>query len=377
MAASRTGAGPRVAAERPSDGGPPASGAVGLVRPRSPWKAVVRSGVSLAVVAGIFYGLLRNTDLAEVGDALAEMTALELSGLVLVTVWNTVTYWLVLQSALPGLTLPQAAISSTTSTAVANTVPGGAAFGVVTTTAMYASWGVPGPAIARAVVVTGVWNTFVKLGMPIVALAILAVTDEAGAGLVTAAFCGVVVLALAVGVFALMLRSDELARRVGHLLTVVANRALRVVRRGPVPDWAAAAVRFRRDTIGLLHERWVPLTVFTLISHISLYVVLLVALRDVGVSEQEVSWAEVLGAFTFVRLLTALPVTPGGVGVVELGLTAALVVGGGDQAQVVAAVLVFRGLTYLLPVPFGALTYVMWRRQEHRDRGRSPDAAQR
>jgi putative heme transporter len=377
MAASRTGADSRVAAERLSDGGAVAPGAEGLVRPRSPWKAVLRGGVSLAVVAGIFYGLLRETDLADVGDALAEMTPLELTGLVLVTIWNTVTYWLVLQSALPGLTVPQAAISSTTSTAVANTIPGGAAFGVVTTSAMYASWGFPGPAIARAVVVTGIWNTFVKLGMPILALAILAVNDEAGAGLVTAAFAGVVVLSLAVAVFALMLRSDDLARRIGHLMTVVASRALGLVRRGPVADWGAAAVRFRRDTIGLLRDRWLPLTLSTLISHVSLYVVLLVALRDVGVSEQAVSWAEVLGAFTFVRLLTALPITPGGVGVVELGLTAALVVGGGDQAEVVAAVLVFRGLTYLLPVPFGALTYLLWRREVRRDRGGTPDPAPR
>jgi uncharacterized protein (TIRG00374 family) len=346
-------------------------------RARSSWTAVVRGGVSLAIVAAIFYGLLRDTDLGEVGRAVADMTPLELSGLVLVTVWNTVTYWLVLQSALPGLSLRQAAISSTTSTAVSNTVPGGAAFGIVTTTAMYASWGFPGPAIARAVVVTGVWNTFVKLGMPVVALALLAITDEAGAGLVTAALAGVLVLGLAVAVFALMLRSDELARRVGHLLSVVANRALRVVRRGPVADWGAAAVRFRRDTIGLLHDKWVPLTVTTLISHVSLYIVLLVALRDVGVSESEVSWAEVLGAFTFVRLLTALPITPGGVGVVELGLTAALVVAGGDQSQVVAAVLVFRGLTYLVPVPFGALTYVLWRREDRRARGGTPDPARR
>jgi uncharacterized protein (TIRG00374 family) len=136
-------------------------------------------------------------------------------------------------------------------------------------------------------------------------------------------------------------------------------------------------VRFRRDPIGLLHDQWVPLTVTTLISHVSLYIVLLVALRDVGVSESEVSWAEVLGAFTFVRLLTALPITPGGVGVVELGLTAALVVAGGDQSQVVAAVLVFRGLTYLVPVPFGALTYVLWRREDRRARGGTPDPARR
>jgi uncharacterized protein (TIRG00374 family) len=374
MAFSRTGADTGSAAERPGDDravAPP--GEVPDRRHRG--RSVVRGAISLAVVAAIFAGLLRDTDLAAVGRALADMTTLELAGLLAVTLWNNVTYWLVLQSALPGLTLRQAAISSTTSTAVANTVPGGAAFGVVTTTAMYASWGVPGPAIARAVVVTGVWNTFVKLGMPIVALALLAVTGQAGAGLVGAALAGVLVLAVAVAVFALMLRSDELARRIGHVTTVVANRALRIIRRGPLADWGAAAVRFRRDTIGLLRDKWVPLTLTTLVSHVSLYVVLLVALRDVGVSEQEVSAAEVLGAFTFVRLLTALPITPGGVGVVELGLTAALVVAGGDQAEIVAAVLVFRGLTYLLPVPFGALTYLMWRREEHPAPGGTPDPA--
>jgi putative heme transporter len=373
MAASRTGADQR----RASDAGTAAPGVDEAAQARSRTRAALRSALSVAVVVAIFYGLLRDTDLAEVGRALADMTPLELGGLLAVTLWNTVTYWLVLQSALPGLTLRQAAISSTTSTAVANTVPGGAAFGVVTTTAMYASWGVPGPEIARAVVVTGVWNTFVKLGMPVLALAFLAISDEAGAGLVTAALAGVAVLAVAVVVFALMLRSDELARRIGHLLSTVANRALRVVRRGPVPDWGTAAVRFRRDTIGLLREKWLPLTLATVVSHVSLYVVLLVALRDVGVSQQEVSWAEVLGAFAFVRLLTALPITPGGVGVVELGLTAALVVAGGDQAEVVAAVLVFRGLTYLLPVPFGALTYVMWRREGHPARGRTHDPARR
>lgn len=374
MAASRTGADPQGAAEPASSTDPvaPDQDAGG-----PQWRRALRGALSLAVVAAIFYGLLRDTDLAEVGRAMADMTPLEIVGLLLLTLWNTVTYWLVLMSALPGLTLRQAAISSTTSTAVANTVPGGAAFGVVTTTAMYASWGVPAPAIARAVVVTGVWNTFVKLGMPVVALAFLAVAGEAGPGLVSAALAGVAVLAVAVVVFALVLRSEALARQVGSRLAALSTRGLRVLRRREVGDWGEAAVRFRRDTIGLLHHKWVPLTLATLVSHISLYVVLLVALRDVGVSEQEVSWAEVLGAFAFVRLLTALPITPGGVGVVELGLTAALVVAGGEQAEVVAAVLVFRGLTYLLPVPFGALTYLLWRREDHRGRAGTPRPAPR
>jgi putative heme transporter len=44
-----------------------------------------------------------------------------------------------------------------------------------------------------------------------------------------------------------------------------------------------------------------------------------VALRDVGVSDAEVGWAEVLAVFAFARLATAIPLTPGGLGFVEGG----------------------------------------------------------
>ncbi len=89
---------------------------------------------------------------------------------------------------------------------------------------------------------------------------------------------------------------------------------------------------------------------------------LLIALRHIGLSEREVGWAEVLAVFSFVRLLSAVPLTPGGLGVVELALTAGLVAAGGPRAEVVGAILVYRALTYLLPIPFGVLTYVAWRR---------------
>jgi len=70
----------------------------------------------------------------------------------------------------------------------------------------------------------------------------------------------------------------------------------------------------------------------------------------------------VLAVYSFARLVTAIPITPGGVGVVELALIAGLTQAGGADAAVVAAVLVYRVLTYLLPIVVGAGTYVYWRR---------------
>jgi uncharacterized protein (TIRG00374 family) len=70
---------------------------------------------------------------------------------------------------------------------------------------------------------------------------------------------------------------------------------------------------------------------------------------------------QTLAVFAFARLLTAIPLTPGGVGVVELALIAGISRGGGDDAEVVAAVLLFRLLTFVLPILVGAFTYRYWR----------------
>jgi putative heme transporter len=110
----------------------------------------------------------------------------------------------------------------------------------------------------------------------------------------------------------------------------------------------------------------VAITVTSLVSHLSLYLVLLVALRDVGVSDAEVGWAEVLAVFAFARLATAIPITPGGAGLVEVVMIAGLVAAGGDKAEVAAAVLIYRALTWALPILVGIVCYLWWRRSSIR-----------
>jgi uncharacterized protein (TIRG00374 family) len=90
--------------------------------------------------------------------------------------------------------------------------------------------------------------------------------------------------------------------------------------------------------------------------------VLLVSLRAVGVSSAEVNLAEAFAAWALIRIITTIPITPGGLGVVELGLTGALVSFGGQQAEVVAAVLLYRVLTYVPPIAIGGVCLLVWRR---------------
>ena len=338
------------------------------------WKRPLQAAASIAVVAGIFVGVMpRIASYSEVWATIGDMTGMELATLLVIGLWNLVTYWLVLTAVLPGLTYGQALVSNQASTAISNTLPAGGALGVGVTYAMYSSWGFSGADVTRSVVISGIWNNFVKMGLPVVALALLAITADVSTALVVASLVGLAALMSSIVGFVLILKSDWLAARIGGFLGRVTSGFTRLVRKPPVTTWGEAAVRFRATTTGLLSDRWLRLTASTLVSHLSLYLVLLVALRHVGIAENEVGWIRVLAAFALVRLISALPITPGGLGVVELGYTAALGIGMDDlaRAQIVAAVLVFRFITYFLPIPFGAASYMFWRRNRSWRVGRS------
>jgi putative heme transporter len=330
---------------------------------RSRTRLVVQGMLSLVLVVAIFYFLRRKIDPAQTWAAITAMTWQELTTLGLLAVWNLCTYAFVWMAVTPGLGFGRAMVMTQATTAVANTVPGGSAIGIGMTYSMLGSWGYSRSRSTTAVLVSGVWNSFIKLGMPVLALALVALQGGATARRVIAALLGIAGLVAAIVVFALMLRSEEQARRFGLLAGRVASRLLRLVRRPPVSGWELATVKFRARTIGLVERRWVAITVTSLVSHLSLYVVLLVALRDVGVSDAEVGWAEVLAVFAFARLATAIPLTPGGIGFVEGVLVTGLVGAGGDPAQVAAAVVVYRALTWALPILVGIGCYLWWRRR--------------
>ena len=110
----------------------------------------------------------------------------------------------------------------------------------------------------------------------------------------------------------------------------------------------------------------------------------MLALRHVGVSEAEVSSVQVLAVFAFARLLSAAPITPGGVGIVELALIGGLYAAGRNhadvpldtfKAQVTAAALLFRVLTYGIQIPLGGFTYIIWQRNKRWRKAPSAPAA--
>jgi uncharacterized membrane protein YbhN (UPF0104 family) len=332
---------------------------------------VAQIGSSVVLTIGIFaFAIPKLADYSAAWRAVTRMTSLQLAVLVGAMVFNLITYWWQNMASMVGLGFFQAAVNNQTTTSVADTVPGGGYLAVGVGYTMYRSWGFSNSAIALSAAVTGIWNILMKLGLPVIALALLAVTGNANASLVLASLIGLAILIAAVVLLALVLWKKELARRIGAGLGRGASAVRALFRKPPVKDWGEAAVRFRHETIELVARRWPQLTVTTIVSHLALYLVLLLSLRFVGVSEQEVSWAQVLGVFAFGRLLTALPLTPGGLGLVELSYIGGLILAGRAHAdvssevfhgQVAGAVLLFRALTYGVQIPLGGFAYLIYR----------------
>ena len=271
------------------------------------------------------------------------------------TILNLVTFappWMV---ALPGLRFRSAFALTQVATALAIVVPAGAAVGIAGSFGMLRRWGFPSREIGRAVTLVSIWNQFANLSYPILAVFFLTATGGDQALLATAAFVGVAILGVAVTVLAAILASERMASDIGDLGARIADAARRRLGRGPVHWGGESFERFRRDSLDLLRPRWHALTLATYVGTLTVFLVLLVALRACGVPGSEVSLAEVFAAWALARILGSFPITPGGIGVVELGLTGALVAFGGNNAGVVAAVLVYRFLTMVPTVALGVV----------------------
>ena len=317
---------------------------------------------SVLIIGGVFaFALPRIANYGEVWDVVQTLTWEWLVVLVLATVLNLATYAPPLMAALPGLRYLHAARVTLASSALSMVAPGGAAVGMATSFAMLRAWGFSGRPVGLAVVVTGVWNQFVILGFPIIAVAGVVAEGGSNRTLEIVAIVGLVIFAAIVAGFAVGLSSARLARRVGDRAARLATWAKGVAHKAPVKWNGTSFVRFRAETIDLISRRWFFLTAATLAGHLTVFIILLASLRAIGVPRGEVTIVEAFAAWTIARILGAIPITPGGVGFVELGLTGVLVAFGASNADAVTATLIYRFLTVVPTLAVGLVAAATWK----------------
>jgi putative heme transporter len=343
---------------------PPAAAITGPepLRPR-PGRKILRTAGSVALVAAIFgFALPHFASYRSVWDSMRAMTWTQVLLIAAAAGASMVSTWIMICSVLPSIRLREAAVVNLGSNAVANTLPAGGALAMGVSWAMLSSWGVSTAEYVLYTLVSGIWNVFARLGLPVLALLVLVTAGRPGAGVIAAAAAGLVLLSAMAAGLGLLMRSESFAFRAGRVLQFALVMACRVVRRPASFDVPGSLLGFRNRAGALITARGWRITATTAASNLTLWLVLLACLRGVGLSQAQVSWQTSLAAFAFVRLLTVLPITPGGLGITELGLIATLAAGAGPRAsaQVTAAVLLYRAVTYLPPIPLGAIACLTW-----------------
>ena len=216
-------------------------------RRRRGWIRVAQALFSLGVVAAVFVLVLPQiASYSSVWQTITRLGWPQVTALGAVSVFNLFTYWAQMVAAMPGLTLAQAAVNNQSSTTVANVLPGGGAIAVGVAVAMFRSWGFTGPEIGLLLSTTGVWNSFMKLGLPVVALGLLAISGAATAALIAPAIVGLGILAGSLVLFALALWRPHFALRIGNGLGRARARLGRLIHRPSARDWGNAAGEMSR-----------------------------------------------------------------------------------------------------------------------------------
>ena len=333
-------------------------------RPRTVGRRIVSGLFSYGLVALAVWYLLTNLQTGEWTSAMALVTGPMLVVSVVLGVVNLATNWPPIVVALPGLQVREAAVTNTAGAALSNTVPEGGAVATGLNYAMLRSWGFTLGDTTSEVLVTGTWSQMTKYILLAIGLVAVVLQGWGPVGLEWVALGLVVLVVVAIVLLTLILRSEAFAARLGAWCDRVIARVRRRVPRIPDPGLDEGLPLFRTQMVRLLRLCWGRLTATMLVSQLMVVLVLGVCVRMQGLDESTISWAVILVAWGLVTFASLLIPTPGGLGVAEVVLVAVLGHGlpQSDEAAVLAAVLLYRIATFLVPIPIGLVTYLYWRK---------------
>ena len=236
--------------------------------------------------------------------------------------------------------------------ALSSLVPGGSAAGSALGYRMMVASGVPGPdagfALATAGLASAVVLNFILWAGLIVSIPLRGVNPVYG----TAAIAGIILMGIAVAIIFGLIegqeRSEKILRSVARRLRLNEDRAGEAVRHigGRMQELAADRALLRR-LVFWASANW-------LIDAAALWVFL----RAFGGS---VPLDGLIVAFGLANVLAAIPITPGGLGIVEGTYVPVLVGFGLPRATAVVGVVSYRIAQYWLPILIGGVCYLSLR----------------
>ena len=345
---------------QPGNADPDADAGADPVMPQFSWRLVLNAALGLGLAA-VIIGLLpvvTNTSWEKIGHHLSLVgprTCLELFGL---TVLGLAVYTFTLAAALPGLSHLKASIINVSGSAVSNILPGGGAVGMASSYLMLRSWGFARRNISTGLIVSGLWNVLFRVALPLAGIAAVSSSTDAMPTLVRrgAWWGGIIGLLLLIGFVVVLTRptwtawfGGQIDDRFGHLVARL--------RKGR-PISIKHVLLDQRARISTITKRgWFPMSL-GVVGQLGLWFLLFWRVMDAVHVDLPV--ADLFAAYAISRLMTAIPITPGGLGFTEVSAFGILVTWGANPAAATAGVFVFMIFTHLAEIPLGALGWLAW-----------------
>jgi len=323
---------------------------------RRPWvKPLVLSSVSVAV-GWLIVRFVGSIDWAQVGAAISRLTAynwlLLAVGLAVRQSFNAVP----LSRFVPELPFRRSVVSDLGANVVGTFAPPPS--DVVLRVSMFNTWGInPVDGMAGVTMNTLAFYA-VRFLAPVLGLLVIS-GQEIDRRQWIAALISALVAAAVIGALLAVMRGDRIAAWIGR----TAARIVRRFRKGVDAEaWATAVVHFRGRMNVNLRAGLVPSLVALMAMVITDSLILLGALRAVGVASSQLPVTDIVGAFLIAYPLTLMPLF--GLGVMDAALLASYtaVAGTAWEPDIVAALAVWRVTTIGGQLLLGAIAIAAWRR---------------
>ncbi len=321
-----------------------------------------RAGVTLVVAVLVGAIVVRREMIA---DALAEIGGLPIAAVVALAALAIYERWSradITARLLGPIRTRHGLVVHDVGNAASKGVPMGGALGTALRWSIVRDHAVTPARFSTMLIAYGVATTLITWTLPLVAL----LADLVGRTMT--ATDGILVLVLSLGIIGqigfwyVALGSARVERWSSQVTAGLWSRAARRITALRAHDPAEVVTDVRAELRDHA-RRPVSLLIRTALAQACGAVILLVALRALGVGA-ELGLTEFFRVFFIAHLLGTMAPTPGGVGVVEAGMSGALVAAGVAATPALAAVLVYRFLTYVLPIVTGTALYLVWRRND-------------
>jgi len=327
-----------------------------ITRPPSRRAAILRTALVLGVLALVFLVILpRFVDYGEVVAAFQSLTLPQLLLMMVLVAGAWLVAGLLFWALVPGLSLLRATEGYLILSGIGASVPLGP-WNMGVLWVVMRGWGVSIRSATSGIALYGVINQLNRLAIPLFALVFLGLTGTRPAdnGWATViAVLSAVIMVVATGILVAVARSERVADAIARMIERARDWLYARLKRTGGADIKAAVHRFRDELGELLRQRGVLAMTVGILGQFAWCIVLIVALRIVGVPGDVLAPSAVLAVFALVSVITIIPIAPGGAGIPEILYIAGLSAIAGPQWEglITAGVMLFRLFQWFLPIP--------------------------